>query len=232
VKAAAAHHRPASDVETRDRLLQVATTLFAERGLKKVTVREICRAASANVAAVNYHFGDKLGLYREVLRSAIDVMRATLDAARRAGDGQPADERLRRFVRVYMKRVLLEGDHSVIHKLVTRELSDPTAAFDDLVDHGMRPRIDYLSTLVMDLLHCERRDPRVLRAVASVQAQTLFYFPNPVSARLGMKQRLTADDVDAIAEHITAFSLAGIRALAGDHRRSVPSHPRALPSSS
>ncbi len=219
MKATAAHHRPASDVETRDRLLQVATTLFAERGLKKVTVREICRAASANVAAVNYHFGDKLGLYREVLRSAIDVMRATFDAARRAGDQQPPEERLRRFVRVYMKRALLEGDHCVIHQLVTRELSDPTAAFDDLVDHGMRPRIEYLSTLVADLLRCDRRDPRVLRAVASVQAQTIFYFPNPVSARLGMKQRLSADDVDTIADHIATFSLAGIRALAGDHRR-------------
>jgi AcrR family transcriptional regulator len=221
VRAAASLPRREPDRETRDRLLQAATRLFAERGLKKVTVREICRAASANVAAVNYHFGDKLGLYREVLGSAIDAMRATCEAGRRAGEGQRTEERLRRFVHVYMQRVL-EGQQSVIHKLITRELSDPTPVFDDLVDQGMRPRIEYLSSLVADLLRCDRRDPRVLRSVASIQAQTIFYFPNPVSARLGMKQRLTPEDVEAIADHITAFTLAGIRALA---RRPLASHP-------
>ena len=50
------------DAATRARLLAAAGRLFADRGFKKVTVREICRAARANVAAINYHFGDKLGL--------------------------------------------------------------------------------------------------------------------------------------------------------------------------
>ena len=47
-----------ADRETRERLLKAAEALFAERGFKRVTVREICLAARANVAAVNYHFGD------------------------------------------------------------------------------------------------------------------------------------------------------------------------------
>ena len=67
--------RTAPDLETRERLLKAAERLIAERGYKKVTVRDICRAARANVAAVNYHFGDKEGLYRELLQIAIDVVR-------------------------------------------------------------------------------------------------------------------------------------------------------------
>ena len=59
------------DAATRARLLAAAERLFADRGFKKVTVREICRAARANVAAINYHFGDKLGLYREVLQLSL-----------------------------------------------------------------------------------------------------------------------------------------------------------------
>ena len=62
------------DVETHGRLLDAAARLFAARGFKDVTVREICRAARANVAAVNYHYRDKEGLYREVLGKAIDTM--------------------------------------------------------------------------------------------------------------------------------------------------------------
>ena len=55
--------------ETRQRLIESATRLFAERGFAKVTVREICKAARANVAAVNYHFGGKNGLYQEIVHA-------------------------------------------------------------------------------------------------------------------------------------------------------------------
>ena len=94
------------DLETRARLLQSAAQLFAARGFKDVTVREICRAARANVAAVNYHFGDKTGLYREVLQLAIDTMRSTNDVAREAGRGLPADEQLRQYIKISMCRAM------------------------------------------------------------------------------------------------------------------------------
>src|SRR2546422_11553250 len=98
------------DRETRERLLKAAARLFADRGSRKVTVREICRAAHANVAAVNYHFGDKLGLYREVLQLAIDAMRATNDAAREAGAGRRAEDRLRRYIVIFVHRRLASAD--------------------------------------------------------------------------------------------------------------------------
>src|SRR4029079_14401871 len=85
---------PAADVETRERVLDAAMRLFAARGFQHVTVREICAAAEANVAAVNYHFCDKLELYKDVLARAINTMAATTDAARRAGEGKPAEARL------------------------------------------------------------------------------------------------------------------------------------------
>jgi len=97
------------DLETRARLLKAAGRLFAERGFKKVTVRDICRAARANVAAVNYHFGDKDGLYREVLQIAIDVVRSTTDAGRQAGEGRRPEEKLRRYFSVFLQRALTPG---------------------------------------------------------------------------------------------------------------------------
>src|SRR6201982_1165286 len=106
------------DLETRSRLLATATRLFAARGFRKVTVREICREARANVAAVNYHFGDKRGLYREVLSSAIETMRATTEVARQAGEGQTPEERLRRYIRVFLQRVAGHGQGSWIHQLM------------------------------------------------------------------------------------------------------------------
>jgi TetR/AcrR family transcriptional regulator, regulator of cefoperazone and chloramphenicol sensitivity len=205
------------DPRTRSRILEAAEELFGERGFKKVTVREICRAARANVAAVNYHFGDKLGLYREVLQSAIDRMRATNESAREEGKGRPPEEQLRRYLRIFLARVL-SPESEGIHRLVTREVNDPTPAFDALVEQGLRPRIEYLSGLVSDIMKCERKDPRVLRCVGSIQSQAFTYLKNPVATRLGFAFKPTPQFIEQTADHIATFSIAGVRAIARTSR--------------
>jgi AcrR family transcriptional regulator len=201
------------DRETRSRLLRVGERLFADRGFKNVTVRDICLAAHANVASVNYHFGDKLGLYREVLQSAIDAMRATNDAARAAGEGQPAEEQLRRYVSIFVHR-LLGANHDTVHRLITREMNDPTPALDALVEQGVRPRIEYLAGLVSTITGLPASDQRVLRCVASIQSQSIAYLPNPIAERLGLALRPTVPLLDEVADHIARFSIAGVRAVA------------------
>jgi len=203
------------DLETRERLLRTGQRLFAERGFKRVTIREVCRGARANVAAVNYHFGNKLGLYREVVQVAIDALRGTTDAAKEAAEGCPAEERLRRFVQVYVRRLLATTPDDWIHRLINREIADPTTAIDAIVDQGIRPRLDYLTEVVAELMDRELSDPRVIRSVVSLQAQSVAYLPNPLAERLGLKPKLTPAEIDQVAHHIVEFSLAGIRAIAG-----------------
>jgi AcrR family transcriptional regulator len=212
LRRAAAAGRRNRDLETRERLLAAAERLFADRGFRKVTVREICRTAGANVAAVNYHFGDKLGLYREVLQGAIDLMRATTDAARQAGAGRRPDERLRRYIMTWIRRLLASDDHLWLHRLITREINDPTPALDTLVEQGVRPRIEYLSRLVAEILDAAPSDERVLRCVASIQAQAVAYLPNPIAARLGLAFKPSRANIEAVAAHIADFSIAGVHA--------------------
>jgi AcrR family transcriptional regulator len=203
------------DRETRERLLKAAAQQFADRGFKKVTIRDICRSARANVAAVNYHFGDKNGLYREVLQLAIETMRATTDAARAAGKGLPADERLRQYIKVSLCRAMSSGNVSWISRLINREISDPTPTLDAIVDQAFRPRVDDLSAMVAEILECEGDDPRVSQCVASIHAQWMLFVPNPIASRFRSKLQMRTDDARTLAEHITTFSLAGIHALAG-----------------
>ncbi|GAA5493859.1 hypothetical protein Rhal01_00011 [Rubritalea halochordaticola] len=56
-----------SSEATRERILEAAEVLFAERGFDGVSLRDITAAALANVAAVNYHFGTKEALMDQIL---------------------------------------------------------------------------------------------------------------------------------------------------------------------
>jgi TetR/AcrR family transcriptional regulator, regulator of cefoperazone and chloramphenicol sensitivity len=202
----------ARDQETRGRLLQSAARLFADRGFAKVTVRDICRRARANVAAVNYHFGGKRGLYHAVLREAIRAMQATTAAARAAGEGQPAAEQLGAYVRVFVERVTGPGRESWIHQLMMRELSDPTPALAMVMTEVVQPRVAYLSGIIAELLDCAVDDSRVSACVLSVQAQCLSVMRSRVAA-LGGADPATPEQIAAAADHIRRFSLAGIASL-------------------
>ena len=203
----------ARDAETYDRLLEVAARLFAARGFKDVTIREICRAARANVAAVNYHFGDKLGLYREVLNKAIETMQATTEAARQAGTGLEAEEKLRAYVRVFLERTAAQASDAWIHQLMLREMADPTPAIELVFEQVIRPRVAYLSEIVAAVLDIDANDVQVLRSVMSIQSQCHAAMPNPLSKRL--MHNLAADvTFDDLAEHIAQFSLGGLSAVA------------------
>jgi len=212
-----------TDRETRERLLHASEQLFASRGFKDVTVRDIARAARANVAAVNYHFGDKQGLYREVLQVAIDAIRETNDAARRAAEGNPPPEKLRRYLSVFLRRVL-NPEYETVHRLIQREIDHPTPAMDALVEQAARPRLEFLGGVVAELMECDPADPRVLRCVGSILAQTIIWVrKNPIAERLGFAFKPTPDNIDMAARHITDFSVAGIRAVAAQR---LPSERR------
>jgi AcrR family transcriptional regulator len=57
-----------AEIDTRLRILDAAEALFTQYGFEATTLRQITGAAAVNLAAVNYHFGSKEELIREVFR--------------------------------------------------------------------------------------------------------------------------------------------------------------------
>ncbi|MCC7126250.1 MAG: CerR family C-terminal domain-containing protein [Acidobacteria bacterium] len=203
---------PAADQGTRDRLVQEAGLLFADRGFQRATVREICAAAGANVAAVNYHFGDKDGLYRAVVQTAIAVMRGTNELLFEAGRGASPEDQLRAYVRVLLERLTGRDRLSWLHRLMTREIEEPGETMRLVMSEVIEPRMAHLGSLVGAIAGLRGDDPRVLRAVLSLQGQVLLFArPKPPGVPAPWDRLLRSPE--AMAEHIIAFSLPGIRAL-------------------
>src|SRR5437762_1709857 len=124
-----------SDVLTRQRLLDAAGEVFADHGFRAATVRDICRRAGANVAAVNYHFGDKEKLYLEVLRESHRCASEKYGdvGAAAALSGAKPEEKLRAHVRSFLLRIFDSGRPAWHGRLMSREMIDPSPALDVLV---------------------------------------------------------------------------------------------------
>lgn len=202
------------DHQTRQRLLEAAVRLFAERGFEEVTVREICKEAGANVASVNYHFRDKWSLYKEVLQPMIDFMNQTFSLAHQMDTSISPEERLRHYIRVVLQRVLGEGAGSCPGRLMAREMFEPSPALDLVVDQVIRPNSERVRALVSELTGRPVTDPRVGMCVGSIQTQIFGHVNNPILARLIPDLKFTPEVIDFIADHIAEFSLGGIRAIA------------------
>ncbi|MBI1887829.1 MAG: CerR family C-terminal domain-containing protein [Nitrosomonadales bacterium] len=204
----------ASD-QTRARLLDAARGVFAQHGFQGATIREICRRAEANVAAVNYHFGSKDGLLAEALNFA--PLKALQQANARAGDCP--ELRLRLFIRDFMLMLLDENNASTQCRIMARELADPTPALDQIVREAIAPLHEFLGELVREIAEKKTGEAELRRCVLSIFGQCLFYrHSHPVLQRLHPEMRYDDREIEAIARHIAEFSLAGIRHSAGAAR--------------
>jgi TetR/AcrR family transcriptional regulator, regulator of cefoperazone and chloramphenicol sensitivity len=212
-----------SPADTQRRLLDAAGEEFAARGFRDATVRDICRRAGANVAAVNYHFGDKQGLYRAVFAELAREALAASPGATVDRGGSPAD-RLRVFVSVMVSRVLGEGRSHRHDQLMAREMIEPTGALDEVVEGFIRPQYVYLRGVVAELLGPAADEHRVRLHSASVVGQVLFYkHAQPVVGRLMPEQPYDGPGREQIARHIAEVSLAALAAARASFEGGV--HP-------
>jgi AcrR family transcriptional regulator len=223
-KRRASAQRAAAD-GTQARLMAAARKLFAERGFHEVTVRDISREAGANLAAVGYHFGDKLNLYRSVVLAEVEALRRmhTPDAA---PEGGSPEERIRNHVHSSLPRMVRPEAHMAwFQRLMRHEMARPTPLAKEIVALTYRPRVQRLAELVAELLRTTVDDPRVQHSVFSIQSQCMFYVRDSFRGLMFAQWSTeTPEQIRAAADHIVDFSLAGIRALA--QRSAGPETPR------
>jgi AcrR family transcriptional regulator len=212
---------PVHSAATRQKLVDSAGPIFAEKGYYSATVREICKRAGANVAAVNYHFKDKLGLYEEVLvqckRAAhVDQMRVALDQT-----GSPEDI-LRDVIRARVQGLRKNAMPNWQLRIFAHELADPTPALSRMINRVSRPIYDRMLELIAKIIGMPPRDVKTRLCAHSVMGQILFYvFAGPILERFSPDMKLTDEMLEQIANHIADFSLAYLREMGRNAKKNA-----------
>jgi TetR/AcrR family transcriptional regulator, regulator of cefoperazone and chloramphenicol sensitivity len=209
--------------ETRIRILEAAAAIFAENGFAATTIRQICSKAQVNLAAVNYHFGGKEGLYRETIRyvraRAYENYPVTYGLA---ADASP-EQHLHSFVRSFLLRTSFDERTHEFGTLVMREMVEPTAALDMMIEEGIRSLFGQLVGIVNDLLPEETDAEIILASARSIISQCLFYlFSRSVISRMSPEEKFGLEDIDRVTEQIIFFSLSALKEIGAKSRTVTP----------
>ena len=212
---------------TQQRLLEAACVQFAEKGFHEATIAEICEQAGANIAAVNYHFGDKATLYTEAWKLTFQRSIAAHPPDGGVPPEAPADQRLRGKIQAIMERICDPNCHEF--EIVHKEMANPTGLLTEAMLECIEPIRQCFIDLVRELLGVGASDQQILLCQMSIKAQCFDLLmhrrhgphgktpfpPGPWSPDLA---------IPALAAHVTRFSLAGIREIKRQIAESESTH--------
>ncbi len=193
----------------RQKLLDAALIEFGERGFDSVSVRNICKRAGMNVAAVNYHFRDKESLYIETARLAHTCSNQPLPSW---PDDMLPEERLRRFIHGMATQMFAPASPAAM-KFMMREMAQPGKAAQVIVDEFIRP-IAFSLRGILATMFPDLPPEKLLMTTFSIIGQILFYRMNrPIAELIFGHESVSVLSLEMVVEHITKFTLAALKGV-------------------
>ena len=203
-----------SNDSTQQKLLTAACEVFAENGFKNTTVRDICNRAEVNVAAINYHFGNKEKLYEAVWEYANNLaVKNRVNLLDLEGTSAP-EKKIRIFIKTFLDNILNQDRPEWDFRIVAHEMMEPTGAFNNIIEKMIRPSFLSLRDIVQELLEEGVSSEKVEKCTLSIVGQCLYYrFANPVVRQLLPEQTFDKKGLEELADHITEFSLSALKQM-------------------
>lgn len=205
--------------QTKQQLLEVAGRVFAERGYVYATSKEICERANANIAAVNYHFGGKDGLYAAVLEEAHARLVSIDNVAEIAQSAASGADKLRLLLRRIVGEVARRDDGAWELRVLSRELLAPTSLMDNMMKNQVMPKARLVTGVIGDILGVPPTHPAVSRSTVSIIGPCLFMLIASPEWQKKIFPSLLVD-TDSLIDHMVAFALGGLQSVAAELRSS------------
>ncbi len=202
--------------ETRTKLLFAASEVFARKGFRDTTNADICEKAETNIAAVNYHFGSKENLYVEAWKYSYErsIEKYPVDG------GVPAvatiRERLYGRILSFMHRIADPETHDV--EIMHKEMANPTGLLTEAIEEIIKPAERDFAAIFKELLGDGASQQQIIFCQMSVMSQCFGPMlhlrhriaepEKPLPGKMPMDFR-----IEELAEHITRFSIVGIKGI-------------------
>jgi AcrR family transcriptional regulator len=207
----------ASSSETRRRLVEAGTQLFAELGFRAVSVRDLAKKADVNSALINYHFGSKEGLFEEVIRASaaqhVAERMHQLTKAKRSKRTLTLEEILRIYLEPLVEAKTWEAQKNSFSKLHATLLNEPSEVVEEIADRAFNSvNIAFIDEIAECLPHLDR-DVVIWRFYAMIGSLLFFGTrQGPPGLESVSGGRLKGSDPRQVYQQILPYLLAGFAA--------------------
>jgi AcrR family transcriptional regulator len=202
-----------SDI-TRERIFKAAERLFADRGYEETSIRAIVTKARVNQAAINYHFGGKDALYREVLRTAFRGLTKQQLAHAQEMQGMSRENALSEFIRHQLHPLGERGELSRHLRIFNWEAVRPTAVYRKLMSEEAAPFMALAVDLVRRFLSKADQGTLIMAAVWLVGQCAIFVRNREQLANPPVSLALDGATIERLTKLVSAWALAGLAAAA------------------
>ncbi len=204
-----------TDKGVRDRLFESAEELFCEQGFEGTSVRDIAASAKCNIASVNYYFGGKEKLYREIWRRHLITMRdariAGIDKVMFQNGGKPElEDLLRSFAEAFISPLVDENKTRRLNRLMAREWIDNHLPVNMFLEDIMMPTLNAMRSALAKI--CPGLDEsKIPFLVISIVGQLLHLLHIKAIFQQIDPTLLPKFDLAQAIDHVVKFSAAGIQ---------------------
>jgi AcrR family transcriptional regulator len=140
-------------IDKKEHIMEVAVTLFAEKGFEGTSIRDLAHEADVNIAMINYYFGSKEKLFVALLESKARFMRERIDAVQNNTSLSELDK-LNQIIDGYVTRFLsqpafnrvlqqelLVTNREILHQNVLELFAKNTKDVVSIIEKGIRKKV-------------------------------------------------------------------------------------------
>jgi TetR/AcrR family transcriptional regulator len=212
-----------TDPEAKARIIAAAEELFAERGVAATSIRDITRQAGVTSAMVHYYFGNKEGLYRAILETAVTTVRTLIAEA--AESDQAFPEKLETLIEAELTYIT---SHAQLSRILFRELL--AGGHQILAIFQKLPLNNYqlMRQVIGDGI--ERKELRKLdldlAPISLMGMIVVVQVFRPVISRVLDKPTYDQEFIKRLSRHTADLFLNGALCRAGNDARALPGRPK------
>ena len=207
--------------ETRQRLLDAAGEIFAEKGFRLAATREICRKAGTDIAAIHYHFGNKENLYEAVLRYADNLLVDTIPIFRAS---RSREARLKEMIEWVLAQCFAQGQPEWRWRFIEQATIALTPGLRAFFNSKILPLYQALDTICREFLGKDASQQQIRFATRSILGQCFYYRHFRVLIG-GQGETYSDEHLHELADHIFEFSVAGLKARARGLKKAKGQQP-------
>lgn len=204
--------------ETQQKILRAAEVEFADNGLSGASIRNITSRAGVNVAAVNYHFGSKNELFKQMVRHRMAPVNAKrlemLGQAQARYKARPIP--VKRIVEMYVRPAVMEtfsqeDSDFYFMRAVAKGIDEEPAFLKELYDELLRPVLEPFSQALAQSSR-QPSDERVWYSMHLMICTMIGAMKQHKRLSFISKGKLDLLDAEGFCNYLVAFIAGGIKA--------------------